>query len=158
MKAAPTLEGGLRLDAEDASDWGLLQGIITDATCEGPDLASRLGGMIAEESGGEDWRELVVPDLREAFQDELAQIGAAIESAVFAAGGGPGSIWISREDAYAWYSALNQARLTIEDQFQFGPGEDIVAAELKPIKRRRAFIRNMFYLGIQSCLLEFALR
>ena len=31
MKAMPTLEGGLRIDTEDASDWELLRSIISDA-------------------------------------------------------------------------------------------------------------------------------
>ena len=35
MKAMPTLEGGLRIDTEDASDWELLRSIVADANgCE----------------------------------------------------------------------------------------------------------------------------
>ncbi|RYD34782.1 MAG: hypothetical protein EOP87_08555 [Verrucomicrobiaceae bacterium] len=157
MKAMPTLEGGLRIDTEDASDWELLRSIIVDANGTRKDLASRLGGLISEEAGAEDWQEYVVPDLREAFQDELAQVGASIESAVFEADGQAGPIWITPEDASPWYSALNQARLSIEEQFHFGPSETIDLTELTP-ERRAAFIRSKFYCAIQGLLLEYVMR
>jgi hypothetical protein len=157
MKALPTLEGGLRIDAEDASDWELLRSIIVDANgCES-DLASRLGGLISEEAGGADWEEYVVPDLREEFQDQLAQIGAAVEAASFHAQNGPGPIWITREDAPAWYSSLNQARLAIEEHFKFGPSEVIDIQGLNP-EHQAAFVRSKFYCAIQSLLLEFVMK
>jgi len=157
MKALPTLEGGLRIDAEDASDWELLRSIIVDANGGEADLASRLGGLISEEAGGPDWEEYVVPDLREEFQDQLAQIGAAVEAATFHAQSGPGPIWITREDASAWYSSLNQARLAIEEHFQFGPSETMQIHGLTP-ERQAAFIRSKFYCAIQSLLLEFVMK
>jgi hypothetical protein len=157
MKAMPTLEGGLRIDAESADDWAVLRSIVEDANAGETDLASRLGGMISEEAGAEDWDELVVPDLREAFQDELAQVGASIESAVYHADEGPGPIWITRDDVSAWYSALNQARLGLEEQFAFGPGESINPHGYTPA-RRAAFIRSRFYCAIQGLLLEHVMR
>lgn len=157
MKALPTLEGGLRIDAEDASDWELLRSIIVDANgCEN-DLASRLGCLITEEAGGLDWEEYVVPDLREEFQDQLAQIGAAVEAASFHAQNGPGPIWITRDDAAAWYSSLNQARLAIEEYFQFGASERIDIKTLTP-ERQAAFIRSKFYCAVQSLLLEYVMK
>ncbi|MEX1113847.1 MAG: hypothetical protein WEB53_01265 [Akkermansiaceae bacterium] len=156
MKAMPTLEGGLRIDAEDASDWDLLRSIVADASGDKIDLASRLGGLISEEAGAEDWQEFVVPDLREAFQDELAQVGAAIESAAFHATDGPGPIWITPEDAFQWYSSLNQARLSLEEQFHFGSSEEIDAEPLTPASRA-AFFRSKFYCAIQSLLLEYVM-
>jgi hypothetical protein len=156
MKAMPTLEGGLRIDAEDLSHWELRRSIVGDASgCE-TDLASRLGGLISEQAGAEDWQEFVVPDLREAFQDELAQVGAAIESAAFHAADGPGPIWITPEDAFQWYSSLNQARLALEEHFHFGSAEEIDAEELVPA-RRAAFFRSRFYGAIQSLLLEYVM-
>jgi hypothetical protein len=157
MKAMPTLEGGLRIDTEDASDWELLRAIISDANgCE-TDLASRLGGLVGEEAGGADWEEYVVPDLREGFQDELAEVGAAIESAAFHADGGPGPLWITPEDVFPWYSALNQARLAIEEHFHFGPAETISPNGLS-LERRAAFIRSKFYCAIQGLLLEYVMK
>jgi hypothetical protein len=156
MKAMPTLEGGLRIDTEDASDWELLRAIVEDANgCE-KDLADRLGGLISEDAGAEDWQEYIVPDLREAFQDELFQVGAAIDSAAHHAGEGPGPLWITPEDAFPWYSALNQARLSLEEHFQFGPSEEIDPRNLTPI-RRAAFYRSKFYCAIQSLLLEYVM-
>lgn len=157
MKALPTLEGGLRIDAEDASDWELLRAIISDANGCVTDLASRLGGLISEEAGGADWEEYVVPDLREGFQDELAEVGAAIESASFHADGGPGPLWITPEDVFPWYSALNQARLAIEEHFHFGPAETINPDGLS-LERRAAWIRTKFYCAIQGLLLEYVMK
>lgn len=157
MKAMPTLEGGLRIDTEDASDWELLRSIIADANgCEN-DLATRLGGLISEDACAEDWQEYIIPDLREAFQDELAQIGAAIESAIFHADGGPGPIWITPDDAFQWYSSLNQARLSLEEHFQFGQTEELDLKMFTPT-RRAAFFRSKFYCTIQSLLLEYVMR
>jgi hypothetical protein len=156
MKAMPTLEGGLRIDTEDASDWELLRSIVADANGNENDLASRLGGLISEEAGAEDWEEYIVPDLREAFQDELAQVGAAIESAIFHADSGPGPIWITPEDAFQWYSSLNQARLSLEEHYHFGPSEAIDPQGFTPT-RRAAFYRSKFYCAIQSLLLEYVM-
>lgn len=153
MKAMPTLQGGLRIDAENAADWNVLRAIVADANGCTSDLASRLGGMISEQAGAQDWEEFVVPDLREAFQDELAQVGTSIESASFHVKDGPGPVWITREHGFAWYSALNQARLALEEQHVFGPGESIVAASLTP-ESRAAFIRTRFYCTLQGLLLE----
>jgi hypothetical protein len=156
MKAMPTLEGGLRIDTEDASDWELLRSIIADANSSPNDLANRLGGLIDESAGGEDWREYVVPDLREAFQDEIAQVGASIESAVFESGGGAGPIWITPEDAFQWYSSLNQARLGLEELYKFGPSDHLDPKDFSPI-RRAALYRSRFYCAIQSLLLEYVM-
>jgi hypothetical protein len=157
MKAMPTLEGGLRIDTENAADWEVLRTILNDANGCGIDLASRLGGMISEEAGAQDWEDYVVPDLREAFQDELAEVGASIESAIFQAEEGPGPIWITREDVSAWYSALNQARLAIENRYSFGAGDSISPEGLTP-SRRAAFVRSRFYCAIQGMLLEHVMR
>lgn len=157
MTALPTLEGGLRIDAEDDSDWELLRAIISDANGCVIDLASRLGSCISDAALSEDWEELVVPDLRDNFQDELAQIGAAIEAAMFHSNNGPGPIWITRQDAYPWYSALNQARLALEEIHHFGPEEKADPLKMRPPKRF-AFIRSGFYSEIQSLLLQHVMK
>lgn len=157
MKAMPTLDGGLRLDTEDAEDWEMLRSIVTDASARGSDLAKHLGSFISEEAGAEDWEELVVPDLREAFQDELAQVGAAIESAISNSDGEAGPLWIAAEDGFHWYSALNQARLALEEQHHFGPLERLDPKGLKPA-RRDAFIRSRFYCAVQSMLLDYVMK
>ena len=153
MRAGPTLEGGLRIDAEDLGDWEVLHAILHDAKRNDDDLASELGGMITEESVVEDWREYVVPDLREEFVNQIGTVAKAIESAMLQAGGGPGSIWITKADGFLWYGALNQARLAIEDSHHFGPSDNVDVDELPPA-RRSAFLRSQFYLAIQSLLLD----
>ena len=157
MKINPTLEGGLRIDAEDLGDWEILHAILHDAKRGDTDLAAELGKLITEDASAEDWREYVIPDLRDDFEDQLSKVAQAIESAMDATSGGPGSIWIHRADGFIWYGALNQARLAIEDLHHFGPTENVSMDDLHPA-RRSAFFRSQFYLAIQSLLLDHVMR
>lgn len=152
MKIMRTLEGGLRIDAEDEDDWRILTGIVHDAVACDEHLAKRLGKLITDEQIAPDWNEYIVPDLDETFQSELSFVAATVAAARLECGGGPGPLWISRDEAMQWYSALNQARLAIEERFQFGPGEWIDPAGL-PRFARSAFLRSQFYLEMQSRLL-----
>lgn len=153
----PTLEGGLRVDAETPGDWQVLGGITNDALgCDEP-LAQRLGNLITDDAVAPDWRDLVVPDLDVAFSSDLLHVSTAVKSARLESAGGPGPLWITREDGFRWFSALNQARLALEEQFHFGPGETIDPASLAP-GHRSAFLRSQFYCAIQSLLLEHVLR
>ncbi len=154
MKAMPTLEGGLRIEVDGPGDWSMLRFLITDAISHrDDDLAERLGGLI-EDTG--DWSDYVVPDLREAFQDELAQVGAAIEAAKAEANGMAGRIRITRDDAWPWYSALNQARLSLEEHFRFGDAASLDKQSLSPA-RASAFIRSRFYCALQEVLLKYVM-
>jgi hypothetical protein len=153
----PTLEGGLRIDAEDAGDWLLLNGIAHDALSCDEGLANRLGALVTDEEMAGDWRDFVVPDLEEQFSSALLHVTTAVASARVDAGDGPGPLWITREDGFQWFSALNQARLALEEQFHFGPGEHIDPAKLAPVERS-AFLRSQFYCAIQSLLLDHVLR
>lgn len=153
MKILPTLEGGLRIDAEDRSDWHLLAAIADDAVDRPTRLADQLGGLITAEEIAEDWHEYIVPDLDEAFQSDIARVAAAIQRAYDPVDGGPGPLWIEREDGLVWYSVLNQARLAIEDQYRFGPGEGVNPDTLSP-PQLSAFLRSQFYCAFQSLLLD----
>jgi hypothetical protein len=157
MTIIPTLEGGLRIDTEEEMDWRVFRILILDAMGKGTDLASRLGDLISEDAGAEDWKEYVVPDLREAFHDEINQVATAIESASFQANEGAGPLWITPADGYAWYSTLNQARLALEELHHFGANESISLDENSQ-DRHTAFLRSRFYCAIQSLLLEHVLR
>ena len=156
MKVAPTVEGGLRIDAEEPGDWRLLQGIAHDAVSGDEGLARRLGRLITAEEVAEDWSEYVIPDLEAGFAAEVLQVTTAIAAARFEAGDGPGPLWITREDAFPWYGTLNQARLALEQRFHFGGHETVDPADLPPVARA-AFLRSHFYCAIQSLLLEHAL-
>ncbi len=156
MKVAPTLEGGLRIDPETAEDWHVLRAILIDANSHDTDLATRLGGMVTDERVAEDWRDFVVPDLRESFADDLNQIQAAIETAAAFPNDGESPIWITREDAFSWYSALNQARLALEERYGFGPDPESDPSNHQPV-RHEALLRSQFYCALQSFLLQHAL-
>jgi hypothetical protein len=156
MKVAPTLEGGLRIDPETAEDWHVLRAILIDAIGHDTDLATRLGGMVTDERVAEDWRDFVVPDLRESFADDLNQIQAAIETAAAFPKDGASPIWITRDDAFSWYSALNQARLALEETYGFGPDPESDPSNLQPV-RHEALLRSQFYCALQSFLLQHAL-
>jgi hypothetical protein len=153
----PTLEGGLRLDAEDDGDWKLLQGITHDAVSCDEKLAERLGNLITDGDVAPDWREFIVPDLEAAFHADLTHVATAIAAARVECGGGPGPLWITREEAFHWYSALNQARLALEEVHHFGPAETIHPGDLPPA-RRSPFLRSQFYCAVQSLMLEHVLR
>lgn len=157
MKIMPTLEGGLRIDAEDDGDWKLLQGITHDAVSCDEDLAGRLGKLITDEDVAPDWREFIVPDLGEAFDADLTHVAASIAAARMECGGGPGPLWITRDDALHWYSSLNQARLAIEEVHRFGSSEIMPHEALEP-QGRNAFLRSRFYCAIQSILLDHVMR
>jgi hypothetical protein len=153
LKILPTLEGGLRIDAEDPGDWSLLQGITRDAvSCDGH-LANRLGSLITDQDVAPDWLEYIVPDLDEAFRTDLSHVSTAIAAARVEAGGMAGPLWITREDGLYWYSALNQARLALEEIHHFGPSDGLDPLTLPP-GNRSAFLRSQFYCAIQSLLLE----
>jgi len=157
MKMTPTLEGGLRIDTEIPEEWEILRAIIFDAEDTAPDLAKRLGGLMAADQAAEDWREYVVPDLRDGFQEDVRRVNESIEAAIVKAGGEAGHLWIRPEDAHAWYSSLNQARLAIEEEFHFGPTDWIEAASLTDVERG-AFDRSHLYSSIQGILLEYVMR
>ena len=153
MKIQPTLEGGLRVDAEDAGDWELLLGITHDAMRCDEGLATRLGALITDKDIAPDWQEYIVPDLDEAFRADLLHVNTAVAAARVEAGGGPGPLWITRDDGQLWYSALNQARLALEEIHHFGPSDGLDPKSL-PTEHRQAFLRSQFYCAIQSLLLD----
>ena len=153
MNAMPTLEGGLRIDAVDSTDWLLLSAATDDAVSGDVKLAQRLGDLITDREVAADWQEFIVPDLDEGFSADIVYVATRIAAARVETGGGPGPLWITPEDAAPWYSTLNQARLALEERYDFGPGESIDLAALS-VDERSGFFRSQFYCGLQSLLLE----
>lgn len=140
------------MDVMNADEWNLLSGIPHDAlSCDQP-LAERLGSLVTEADLMEDWREFILPDLDEVFQSEVAHVAASVSAARSQADGGEGHLWITRDDAMKWYSALNQARLAIEERHRFGPEEDFDPARLTP-ESGAALLRSMVYTNLQKNLL-----
>jgi hypothetical protein len=157
MNILPTLEGGLRIDVEDDGDWQILSAITNDAISCDENLAKRLGKLITDEDVAPDWREYVVPDLEEGFNADVQHVSNAIATARYECGGTAGPLWITPEDALRWYSALNQARLALEETYHFGPSETINLAGI-PVSHRSALIRSQFYCALQSLLLDHVMR
>jgi hypothetical protein len=157
MKIIPTLEGGLRIDAEDEGDWKLLIGITADALACGKGLAQRLGDLVTDPDVAPDWQEYIVPDLEEAFHSDLVHINTVIASARIESGGESGPLWITPDDAQRWYCALNQARLALEEIHRFGPSDHLDPLSL-PQASRQAFLRSQFYCAIQSLLLAYVMK
>lgn len=151
MKAAPTLDGRIRIDIESPLDWMILHAIPHDARSAGVDLADRLGNQMGDEGGGEDWEDFVLPDLREGFSGQIRTIEEALEPLDSE---NPAPIFILKEEAETWYGGLNQARLALEERYHF---HDEEPEEMTPGKRS-AFFRSHFYQTLQSLLLEFLMR
>ncbi|KAB2641714.1 MAG: hypothetical protein DVB25_00885 [Verrucomicrobia bacterium] len=156
MKLVLSPTGGLCIEAEVSSDWQLLLGILHDAQGSGFDLASQVGGHMNHADASQDWEEFVLTDLRDGFLADLKTVLTAVEAARLVAADGPGQVWIGREDARHWYSALNHARLALEAIHHFGSGLAIDPDELVP-SRLAAGMRAHFYCAVQSVLLDLGL-
>lgn len=142
MKLSATQEGGLRIEIEDAEDRELLESIGRDAESSAAGLAKSLGGLVNAEEIAEDWEEYVTPDLHAAFLADVEFINRVIaqsEEAVF----------ISRDDSMRWYSALNQARLGLEELHPISEEEDGPV-----ISDPAAWLRSRFYCALQTILLD----
>ncbi len=155
----PTIEGGLRIDVETATDWLVLEQIAPDALQGGAEkLPSRLGALMDEESG---WDEVVIPELQDFFSGQLRKVADTVFEAQKDAGAQgevpDGEVLIVREDGAEWYGALNQARLALERRYKFGPSQEATDVEEFSAAKRSAFIRSQFYCALQSVLLEHVL-
>ncbi len=154
---APTLDGGLRIDADSLTDWMILELICADATnLPGPPLYDQISSRMVQ---NDDWKEFVVPDIVTQFNDQITFVSRAI-SAAPRDEDHAGSIFISKEDAMTWYGTVNQARLSLEHQHDLSKVDDITTEEdLDDLDSdvRAAVIRNHFYTSIQTLLLEFVI-
>ncbi|NNM31170.1 MAG: hypothetical protein HKO57_16770 [Akkermansiaceae bacterium] len=155
----PTLEGGLKIDVETATDWLVLEQIPGDAMDNGAEgLPERLGALMDDDC---DWDEVVIPELKTFFSGQLRRVREVLKQAQDEAGDDgdddAGAVFIGREDAGDWYGALNQARLSLETRYKFGPTDGIESLEAFPEAKRSAFIRSQFYCALQSILLEYVL-
>ena len=153
MKVAPTLGGGLKVEAEVPGDWDVLRCIVLDARGGDEDLADRLVRRMEEPELEDDWGEFVVPDLQEQFDAQISEIEQVIEGAAEEAGEGAGAIFIGRDDIFLWFSALNQARLGLEERYGFGPVTDPDLEAMNPA-RRSGFLRGRFYTAVQGIMLD----
>jgi hypothetical protein len=143
----------MRIDAAGPRDWDVLRMIVPDALSGHGHLAERIAAPMAGGEDAEDWHELVVPELRSLFDSQLGAVAHAIEQAASAAGNGSGPLTIDRDSAEAWYGALNQARLALEQRHRLHEDEPPDPGQMSPT-RRSAWFRGQFYLVIQGLLLD----
>ena len=148
MKIGPTLNGGMRIDAESAEDWQILRYLPYDARPQ--ELAERL--TEATEEDNSDWREYVLPDLQESFTKQVAFVYHAIEKAVADSEEQAGPLFVEKQDAMNWYGALNQARLTLQSRYELP--QDVDGLKGMEPERRGAYYRSHFYCIIQTLLID----
>jgi hypothetical protein len=148
MTIGPTVAGGLKLIPEEDQDWLVLLEIAKDGDGK---LSKRLAGLMDEDSM---WDEIVVPELEEEFSKQRLEVVMAVMKAK----GEGEDIHIDQECAETWYGALNQARLELEAEFQFGQREEMDPDGIKDGAARAAFYRSDFYTTVQSLLLRYVLK
>lgn len=141
MNILPTVEGGLRIEVESATDWIVLENIALDALDGGTGkLPSRLSALMDDDS---DWEEMVIPELKEFFTEQLRKVADTVRQAQRESTDPPeGKVFIMQADGLEWYGALNQARLALESRHKFGPIQDIEDLDSFPAPKRSAFIRS----------------
>ena len=158
MRVAPTLDRGLRIDAENANDWLVLEMICTDAS-QMPDepLADKLAHYMAAD---EDWAELITPELADQFSSQVIHVSRSISTAEKSQDL-TGSLFIKAEDADTWFGAINQARLSLEERHKVSKFDDLAEEEdnleFENPALKAAIIRYHFYTTLQSILLEYIL-
>jgi len=157
MDATPTLNGGLRIDADSLHDWMILELICADATSlPGAPLYDRLSSEMEKD---EDWEEFVVPDIKSQFSEQIAYVSRAI-SAAARDEDHAGSVFITKDDALIWYGALNQARISLEHQYELSKLLQSMTPEVLEsldIEIHAALIRGQFYGETQNMLLDYVL-
>ncbi|MFC4992776.1 DUF2017 family protein [Rubritalea tangerina] len=157
MRVAPTLDRSLRIDAENPTDWLVLEMICTDAS-QMPDepLAEQLSLYMCAD---DDWADLMTPELSEQFNEQVLHVSRAISTAEK----NPdltGSLFIKADEADIWFGAINQARLSLEERFevsQYDDSDDQDALEFENPNLKAALIRYHFYTSLQSIMLEYIL-
>lgn len=154
MRVAPTLDRSLRIDAESATDWLVLEMICTDASqTPNKPLADQLADYMSED---EDWIELITPELADQFSEQVRHVSCAI-SAATKESDLTGSLFIEEKDADTWFGAINQARLSLEERYTVSKYDDIDDDELDNVDAeiKAAVIRYHFYTSLQTLFLQF---
>ncbi len=148
MKAAPTLDGRLRIDLESEADALVLMSIVADAGGRVSELSEDVAGVMPGELE-EDWQEFVMPELRVRFGGQIAHVAQQVSP--LSEGD---TLFIGGDEAEEWFGTLNQARLALEARYHFasrGAGE-------ADTEVRSAGIRSRFYLMLQGLILDFLMK
>ncbi|MDA0813149.1 MAG: DUF2017 family protein [Verrucomicrobia bacterium] len=104
-----------------------------------------------------DWKEFVVPDLRTRFDDALDQLESDVADArqVRKLPMKRFVVKLRVEHVELWYSALNQARLVLQEKYKL-PSENtsLSLEDLFAKGQWRAYFQSRFYAEVQCWLLE----
>ena len=104
-----------------------------------------------------DWKEFVVPDLRTRFDDALDQLDRDVSRAhkVRKLPMKRFVVELKVEHLEQWYSALNQARLVLQEKYKL-PSENtgLSLEDLFAKGQWRAYFQSLFYAEVQCWLLE----
>lgn len=152
MKAAPTLDGRLRIDLESKIDLAALQSITTDARSIARDLADRLADGITEPTIAADWKTYVTDELKHGFNGQLKLIDDALHEVKEPTGE---TLFITGENAMEWYGALNQARMALEERYLIS---DITDINQLQGSERQALMRAQFYQTFQSMIFQYLVK
>jgi len=152
MIVLPTLNGGIKLVIEREEDWENLKSISDDVS---ENFSKRFSLLMDEDSM---WDEIVEPELKDQFSSQVKfvkkQVELAYANSVDEFEEELPEISITREEAEVWYGALNQVRLSFEQKFR----KELKALEetgkIEDEEVLQALIRNQFYFGIQSEILQ----
>lgn len=153
MKAFPIPNGAIRIEVEDADDWRLLTHLLVDAGDPTYDPAADASGRMMDDEVAEDWREYVVPDLKDQFDATLNHVSNIIEAACRGHEGGKGGVTITLDHCHDWYGVLNRARLALEAKHRLAVHKNNPSAEPEI---RAARLRDRLYCALQSLILDHA--
>ena len=120
-----------------------------------PDPIEGVGEVVYQNIA--DWKEFVVPDLRSQFDEALDQLESDVAKAKKAKSRSKDrySMEIQMGHVAHWFSALNQARLVLQEKYQFP--EEAEASSLAAMFAKgqwRAYFQSRFYAELQCWLLE----
>ena len=168
MKIRRTEEGGLRFSRVSAEQMRLLEQIAVHADTAGaPEADERLYPPLVarprnrhDDQANDEWHDTIGPELRESFNRHLETVQEDLRQARVDSGeGGPVFTFLVQADHIdAWYGALNQARLVMQERYRFPESDSAEALiELLQSANLKPFLASRFYVEIQSALLELAM-
>ena len=154
MKLTATEGGALELEEIPPFLFELLKAVPLRAASSDPQVENRFFPAPAEdELLVEDWQSLVQPELHELFLSAREVVQADLRGASETGEGL--SMEIPSKHMDAWLNTLNQSRLAIAEENNFGEkdlSEEIVPDASNP--RSLALFQISFYGFLQECLVK----
>ncbi len=150
MKLGPTIDGRIKIEIDHSGDFYLLAEMLQDAA--GDEQTTHLANHVGQHLDDEDWEEFVKPDLVVKFKQDILTVSNILAAAQDEQ---QKEFFISSEDAAAWYSTVNQARIFLEGKYELSELDE----EYDPISGDpdlvEPFVKGRFYIQLQSLILEY---